>query len=81
MNSQSSALQIGDLVHVECRSGCWCTERNNCGFSGKTGVLARINEHNTDGDFYGVKFEGFSHLVYFWQHELHVMRLVDAEVH
>lgn len=78
---EAMALPIGALVHVECNSGCFCTEHDNCGFSGKVGTLARINEHNTDGDFFGVSFPGNPHIVYFWAHELHVMALAGADHH
>jgi hypothetical protein len=68
-------LKVGALVRVECNSGCFCTEQDNCGLSGKVGTLANINEHNTDGDFYGVSFPGQPHLVYFWTHELQAITL------
>lgn len=77
--AEAMALVIGALVHVECNSGCFCTQHDNCGLSGKVGKLARINEHNTDGDFFGVQFAGQPHIVYFWAHELHVMVLAGAD--
>lgn len=41
--------------------------------TGKIGNLVDINEHNSDGDFYGVQFPGSSLTYYFWEKELEVM--------
>ena len=73
-----TALKVGALVRATCNSGCCCTETDNCGVSGSVGTLANINEHNTDGDFYGVSFAGQSHLVYFWAHELKVLTQITV---
>ena len=72
MNALNPTLKVGAIVLTECSSGCSCTEQDNCGASGKIGTLAYINEHNEDGDFYGVSFPGQERLVYFWAHELQV---------
>jgi hypothetical protein len=39
---------------------------------GKVGVLRVINEHHEDGDFYGVKLQGYGTILYFWAEELEV---------
>jgi len=67
-NSSWLVLQVP--VRTLCNCGCFCTEMDSCGFSNKVGVLVDINEHNSDGDFYGVQFPGVSSIVYFWKHEL-----------
>jgi hypothetical protein len=72
MSTAQTALKIGALVRASC-SGCCCTEEDNCGVSGRIGVLANINEHNEDGDFYGVSFTEEAHLLYFWARELKVL--------
>jgi len=45
-------------------------------WNGRKGKLIRINERNTDGDFYGVSFSGEPNLfdvVFFWRDELEVV--------
>lgn len=37
------------------------------------GQLVDINEQNTDGDFYGVRFPGMEETVYHWAQELEVI--------
>jgi hypothetical protein len=68
---ERAALLVGALVHVE----------HNSQFSGKVGVLANIDLHHEDGDFYGVQFAGQQTFVYFWAHELHMMALASAGDH
>jgi len=42
-------------------------------FIRKVGILAKINEHNEDGDFYGVQFPESEAIYYFWRDEIVVL--------
>lgn len=73
-------MDIGTLVRINAIGNCYCSElpheddKNTtcdyCKYNNRVGTLARINEHNEDGDFYGVVFNGSKHAVYFWLNEL-----------
>jgi hypothetical protein len=78
MTTAGAELKVGRLVRATCNSGCCCTEMNGCGVSGWVGTLVNINEHNDDGDFYGVSFPEQAHLVYFWAHELEVLTQITV---
>lgn len=57
-------LHVGDFVEIN---------DHEEEYTGVRAEITRINEHNSDGDFYGIELhrvDGPPHTVYFWAEEL-----------
>lgn len=56
--------KVGDSVKIR------PVYQESAEFHGRVGTLAKIDEHASDGDAFGVKFDGDALVYYFWLKEL-----------